>query len=122
MGLFGHVLRNLAIKIYETELPRSYHQSSVTRFGRNSATLVIFKSLWENFERSFTCGKNVNLLSICLFVVGSVTRLGDFCTLGNHSKPVATIILPKLPTLSGNFCKDVKIIHFSNEIIIGQLL
>ena len=38
-----------------------------------------------------------------------------FCTFGNHSKPVATIIL-------GNFCKVVKIIHFSIEIIFGQLL
>ena len=52
----------------------------------------------------------------------SVTKLGDFFTLGNHSKPVATIILPKLPTLLNNFCKVVKIIHFSCEIIFGQLL
>ena len=29
----------------------------------------------------------------------------------------ATIILPKLPTLLGNFCKCVKIIHFSCEIV-----
>ena len=42
----------------------------------------------------------------------SVTRLGDFCTLGNHSKLVATLSLPKLATLLGNFCKGVKIIHF----------
>ena len=45
-----------------------------------------------------------------------------FCTLGNHSKPVATIFLPKLPTLLGNFCKCVKIYHFSSEIIFRQLL
>ena len=45
-----------------------------------------------------------------------------FCTLGNHSKPVATNILPKLPTLLGNFCKCVKIIRFSITIIFGQLL
>ena len=43
-----------------------------------------------------------------------------FCTLGNHSKPVATIILPKSPTLVGNFCKGVKIIHFSSGIILGN--
>ena len=59
----------------------------------------------------------------------SVTRLGDFLHFGqpfkasgNHSKPVATIILPKLHTLLGNFCKGVKIIHFSSEINFGQLL
>ena len=45
-----------------------------------------------------------------------------FCTLVNHSKLVATIILPKLTTLLGNFYKGVKIIHFSIEIIYGQLL
>ena len=40
-----------------------------------------------------------------------VTRLGDFfCFLGNHSKPEGTMILHKLPTLLGNFCKGVKII------------
>ena len=45
-----------------------------------------------------------------------------FCTLGNHSKLVAKIILPKSPTLLGYFCKIVKSIHFSIEIIFGQLL
>ena len=45
-----------------------------------------------------------------------------FCTFVNHSKPLAAIILPKSPTLLGNFCKGVKIIHFSSEIIFGQLL
>ena len=45
----------------------------------------------------------------------SVTRLGNF--LGNHSEPAAT---PKLLTLLGNFCKGVKIIYFSCEIIFGN--
>ena len=31
-----------------------------------------------------------------------------YWTLGNFSKPVATISLPKSPTLLGNFCKGVK--------------
>ena len=44
-----------------------------------------------------------------------------YCTLGNFSKPVATINLPNLPTYSGNFCKGVKIFRFSSEIIFGQL-
>ena len=50
----------------------------------------------------------------------SVTRLGDFCTLGNHSKPVAKIILPKLPILLDNFCKVVKIIHFLVKLFLGN--
>ena len=52
----------------------------------------------------------------------SVTRLGDFCTLGNFSKPLTTIILPKSPTFLGNFCEGIKIFNFSSEIIFGQLL
>ena len=45
-----------------------------------------------------------------------------FLISGNHSKLVATIILPKWPTLLGNFCKGFKNFHFSCEIIFGQLL
>ena len=43
-------------------------------------------------------------------------------TLGNFTKPVATIILLKSPTFVGNFWKSVKIFHFSSEIFFGQLL
>ena len=35
-----------------------------------------------------------------------------YCTLGNFSKPVAAIILPKLSIFLGDFCKSVKILHF----------
>ena len=47
--------------------------------------------------------------------------LAILCFLGMRSKPVATIILPKLPTILGNFSKGVKIIHFWSEISSGQL-
>ena len=50
----------------------------------------------------------------------SVTRFGDF--LHDFLKPLATIILLKSPTVLGNFCKGVKIYHFSSEIIFGQHL
>ena len=43
-----------------------------------------------------------------------------YWTLGYFSKPLATIYLPKSPTFLGNFCKDVKIYHFSSEIILGN--
>ena len=42
-------------------------------------------------------------------------------TLGNHSKLMATIILLKSLTLLGNFCKGVKIIHFSSKFIFWPL-
>ena len=45
-----------------------------------------------------------------------------YWTLGNFSKPLSTINLPKSPTFKGNFSKWVKIFNFSNEIIFGQLL
>ena len=54
--------------------------------------------------------------------VSSVTWLAIYFTLGNFSKPVALIILPKSPTFLGNFCKGVEIFHFSSEIIFGQPL
>ena len=47
--------------------------------------------------------------------------LGIYWTLGSFSKPLATINLPKSPTFLGNFCKGVKIIHFSSEISFRQL-
>ena len=43
-----------------------------------------------------------------------------YCTLGNFSKPVATIILPKSPTFLYNFCEGFKNFHFSSEIILGN--
>ena len=43
-------------------------------------------------------------------------------TLGKFIKPLATMKLPKSPRFLGNFCKGVKIVHFSSEIIFGQLL
>ena len=45
-----------------------------------------------------------------------------YCTLGNFSKPMVTIILPKLPIFLAIFCKGFKIFHFSSEFILGQHL
>ena len=44
-----------------------------------------------------------------------------YWTMGHFLKPLAAINLPKSPTFLGNFCKGVKIFHFSSEIIFGQL-
>ena len=51
-----------------------------------------------------------------------VTRFGNFLDFGQLLKPLAAINLPKSLTFLGKFCKDVKIIQFSIEIIFGQLL
>ena len=59
---------------------------------------------------------------VFIVVLSSVTRLGDLLDFGNFLKPLATINLPKSLTFLGNFCKGVKIYHFSIEIILRQLL
>ena len=59
---------------------------------------------------------------VVVVVIGtSVTRLGDLLNFGQLLKPLAVINLPKSPKFLGNFCKGVKIYHFSSEIIFGQL-
>ena len=44
----------------------------------------------------------------------------NYCTLGNFSKSMATIILPKLPTLLGNFLKMTKSFMFPVESFLGN--
>ena len=48
-----------------------------------------------------------------------MTRLGDLLDFEQLFKPVETISMPKSPTFLGDFCKGVKIFHFSSEIIFG---
>ena len=77
-------------------------------FILNSTEFIEYKKIFTRFEKIST-----NKGSVWL----------DWAinwTLGKHSKPVATIILPKSLTFLGNFCKVVKIIHFSCEIILGN--
>ena len=51
-----------------------------------------------------------------------VGQIGQFLHFGQLFKASGHNYLPQMPTLLGNFCKGVKIIHFSFEIIFGQLL
>ena len=43
-----------------------------------------------------------------------------YCTFGNFSKPVATIILPKLPTFQSNFVKVSKSFIFLVKSFLGN--
>ena len=81
---------------------------------------------WKNANNIFydrtKRSKNVVL---CLCLSGCSTRSVRpdrviNWTLGNFLKPLATIYLPKSPTFLGNFCKSVKIDHFSSEFIFGN--
>ena len=49
-----------------------------------------------------------------------VTRLGDFLYYGQLFKAFGNKYFAQI--FLGNFCKGVKIYHFSSEIIFGQLL
>ena len=54
--------------------------------------------------------------------VTSVTRLGDILDFGQLFKAFGNNYLAPIFPFLGNFCKGVKIIHFSIETIFGQLL
>ena len=52
----------------------------------------------------------------------SVTRLGDLLHFWQSFKAFGNNKFAQISYILGNFCKGVKIIHFSSEIIFGQLL
>ena len=83
-------------------------------------------TIWLNFELVF----HFRPTSCCCHFHPECVRIRPsavwqdwaiYWTLGKFLKPLSTINLPKSPTFLGNFCKGVKIIHFSSEIIFGQL-
>ena len=73
-----------------------YKQRSCIRFGhlsRNESEIfLLYATDWSSAET------NLYLVRPAVW-----PDLAIFCTLGNHSKPVATIIIPKSSTLFGNF-------------------
>ena len=69
------------------------------------------------FWTTFTKWKKLNGVSSAVWPDWTI-----YWTLDKFLKPLATINLPKSPTFLCNFCKGVKIYHFSSEIVIGQLL
>ena len=74
------------------------------------------KSARRCFQLSNFSGKN------CTWVwLGPVwPDWAIYWTLDTFLKPLATINLSNSPTFLGDFCKDVKIYHFSGEIIFGH--
>jgi len=51
-----------------------------------------------------------------------MTRLGDFLLFGQGIQSQRNNYFTQIAHMLGNFYKGVKIIHFSSEIILGQLL
>ena len=52
----------------------------------------------------------------------SLTRLGDLLHFGQLFKAFGNNYFAQITHILGNFCKVVKICHFSSEIDFGQLL
>ena len=97
-----------------------FHFDCDTWSINNDSTLAFQPNHWT-VETTYC--KKINHTYIT--ITTSVTRLGallHFCNDCNDSKPLATSNLSKSSTILGNFCKDIKTIHFSSEIIFGQLL
>ena len=102
------------------------------------ASLTSFmKSIRQNWRRSSGMLREENQINdteCCIFfslsgrwsLVSAQAAVwpdwANYWNLDRFSKPLATINLPKSRTFLGNFCKGVKIIHFSSETIFGQLL
>ena len=65
--------------------------------------------------------KSIDCTPFAFVHIPQCDQIGRFIwILGNFLKPLITINLPKSPTFSGNFCKVVKIYHFSRELILGN--
>ena len=87
---------------------------------------------WTATERAETFGNNVlickvkyvwtfsNHSSWTMHSLTSVTRLGDFCTLGNFLKPLATINLPQSSPFLGIFVKVSKSFIFLVKSFLGN--
>ena len=99
----------------------SLHHSR--RYLRRLFRRLIRSKAEVNDGTRYTQSGCMQLSSKRTFKIGAVwTDFAIYWTLGNFLKPLATIKLPQSPPFLGNFCKGVKIIHFSSKIIFGQLL
>ena len=121
---------------YSMELPR--HSNSRPRVLQSCGAMVTLLPLCHrrlgesrHFKINKRCSQRQHVAITLRFGCDKYKLEGCFavwpdwaiyCTLGNFSKPMATIILPELPTFLVNFCKGVKISHFYSEIISGHLL
>ena len=63
----------------------------------------------------YICVKNVSIFNICIIV--SVTRLGDLLDFGQLFKTLWQQLFAQISHILRQFCKGVKIYHFSTDII-----
>ena len=58
----------------------------------------------------------------CIYLLCSVTRLGDFLDFGQLFKAFGTNYFAQISHILRQICKGVKIFNFCGEILFGQLL
>ena len=99
------------------------HNAHAFLYLANNKTVVInyLASSEKNYLHAFLFFEILqNAHAFCLHTVWPDWAI--YWTLGKFLKPLATINLPKSLTFLGNFCKGVKVYHFSSAVIFGQLL
>ena len=76
--------------------------------------------LWSTTQNSANWGEDKSSTSI----LGDFQcdHIGRFLDFGQHFKAFGNNWFAQVVHILGNFCKGVKIYHFSSEIISGQLL
>ena len=90
-------------------------------FVRTKSSIHEKYEKWAKIPEMLTRSKLSSVVKIKLTEDAVWADWAIYCTLGNFSKPVATIFLLRSPTFFGNFfVKGVKIFRFSSEIILGN--
>ena len=86
----------------------------MTSFNQSGCFILSKISLWHR------------LLIVAIYVGQALQTvwpdLAIYYTLGNFSKPGQQVFCQNGQHIFGNFCKGVKIIYFTREILFGQLL
>ena len=120
---------NLWVKACSDRLRTTQYDRYLSNWPFNGPTLLRFTQqithVWTCLKRCIFCGGQLGFK----LIIRSKRKAGPlwpdwaiYRYLGNFLKPLATINLPKSPTILGNFCKGDKIFHFCIEIGFGQLL
>ena len=78
---------------------------------------LCFKLQCTTFQCVVACPKTEEIE-----IIASVTRFGNFLHFEQPFKAGGNNYFTQITHILGDFCKGVKIIHFSSEFIFGQLL
>ena len=78
--------------------------------------------VWTDQTEVVSFSQTLPFVPDVLMLLNSVTRLGDLLHFGLLFRACGNNYLAQIAHIFWNFCKCVKIFHFSSDIIFGQLL